>query len=233
MARYTSRGENTTTTGEEITASSTTMVEVHAGIASEDVLNWDAEGKGLLFDAKKGFKQLTDVELASLSAANKKRYNDAFAFHKTWRDSDDQVMASIVDVDLQLTSSPGEKLRVKHVPDGMEYRWARPEKVRTMQAKGWQFADASTETFIGATGNVHRIGVNGATELVLMLKSKSKVLADRKKRADENNRRAGALPSVVDGEARAVGMSNYVPESDKKKRLWKEVDTLGGSPGEE
>jgi hypothetical protein len=228
MARTRSSIDGANDASIESASNSAEMIIVEAGTKAEAVLQWDAEGHGLLFDGKQNFIQLPADVVAALSSINKTRYRHAVEYHKVWvKTADDGVFN--IKVDAQLTSKPKDKLHFK-VPKGMTGYWERPENVRSSIANGWAVADDKTESFLGLTGGAHRVGRVGQEELVLMVKDKKKNDAEHFAKAAENSRKAGVRNPVVTPEARQAGIMEYDESKDRSKRSWNELvstDSVG------
>ncbi len=228
MARTRSSIEGSSDTGIESANNNAEMLMVETGTKPASVLQWDAEGHGLLFDGKQNFVELPDDVVAALSSLNKTRYRHAVEFHKVWvKTADDGVFN--IKVDAQLTSKPKDKLHYK-APKGMVGYWERPENVRTSIAKGWAIADDKSESFLGMTGGAHRIGRVGQEELILMVRDKKINDAEHFAQAAENSRKAGIRSPVVSSEARQAGILDYDESKDRNKRSWNELvstDSVG------
>jgi len=188
----------------------------------ETIVQSDAKGMVLLFDTKRDFVQLPDAMVSRLSRDNALRYSHARDFHDVWAGDDELAVAAAISVDLQLVAKPTEKLQVD-TPDSLQHRWVRPENVRTRLAKNWSIAGERIKSFIGLTNGVHKIGYNGQTELVLMVKDKEQHLKGYSEQVAKNNKLAGTKSRITTPETRQAGLSDYDEGADRKDRAWNEV----------
>ncbi len=204
------------------------FVKADNHMSDADMIKLDAEGKSLVFEVGESFPEVSDEALRAMSADNRTRYSHAREIHALWSpEANDSIDG--IEVDLQLVSSPTDKLKVT-VPKGMKERWVRPENIRDREAKGWKIAGSESKSFIGATGGVHKIGRIGQDELVLMIRDKADFTAAQMKKAAENSKRAGfaAASRVVSGEAAQAGLQDYNESKDGQKRPWKDLAVDAG-----
>jgi len=196
------------------TAKSPAKVNVLPSMSQETVLDLDSKGTELYFGQKEDFLTLDETTIRSLSQQNRIRYSSARQFHDNWRGQADADFVEAFEVDREFVGSDMDKLYDIKVRDGLQFRWARPDKVGDYQAKGYKILGPDeAKTFLGAKGNRHEISHNGKTEMVLM--GTSKVLYDKAQadKVKKNNNRALAWKSSGVEQLRAGGGAGFVDES--------------------
>lgn len=231
MARPRNVGSTGDTT-KEILSKNPGMLAVTTSTPVEEMLRWDEEGGGLLFDSFEEFVALPPETVGKLGRTNRLRYVQALEIHKNARDdgpgSVEDKIAGSLQVDLQTVLTPTDKLAFE-VPKGFDGRWARPEMVRTYEARGWKLARGEAKSSVGAdkSDGLHKLGTNGQLELVLLVKPTKLVVETQKQRSIKNERLAGTVDKqgVVDAEARMAGLDEYDESRDGKKRPWKDLAT--------
>lgn len=225
------RGSNSSGTGDknvtETNASSKESVIVNASFSPVNVLELDAKGAILMFDGKDGFVELADEVVAQLSADNKRRYAFAREFHLTWRGSDQNRLSESISVDRQSTGTPLQKISTTG-KKGLRFRWCRPELVDARIGQGYRIANADdAKSYAGARNGVHRIGVQGRDELVLMAMPEQMYAERQIKKAEKNAKAAGAYRESFKQEAARTGLKPYDEATDKGDgRRWTEQQSL-------
>lgn len=178
------------------------FVDVSIDVSSEDVLQWDADGKRLRF--KTGideFKKLEPLEVRKLSEFGKLSYSLALKEYEENLDlvkAEEEELLSRIQVGVSMGSA-SQRLQVNGKQNGMAYAWIRPDMVDEYLApnKGWSIVKGGSERTLGnRTGHgPHVIGTKGSEELLLVRRSAAADRAESKAKRLRRQRELGHDPA--------------------------------------
>ena len=100
-------------------------------------------------------------------------------------------------------ASATERLAVHNQKPGMSYSWQPPDKIRQMSYEGYKVStDADLDTFGKSPSGVHRIGIQGNDEMILM--EVPTEIRDQRQRAIGEKSRQRAEAVEKQGEAAII-----------------------------
>lgn len=191
-------------------------IKVDVDTPLSDVLKWDKEGAILLFAVEGDrFKKLEEADFRKLGQTNRIRYEVAADMTEDLAEDeeDESVFLGItISEDMGRAIS---RLDVDGLPEGLEKRWERPDKLDDRLREGYKIVKSrGVKTLSNPTGkpSMHTITRNGATELILLAKPKE--LAEKKRAARVakwKERSEGVYDSAKD-DFRKGGIEGYREE---------------------
>jgi len=221
MAGKTKIGIEGSTLDGEKSATSREMVSISPDMEGTAVLELDSQGMKLLFDGQDSFIKLDDSIVGALSRDNKQRYLQAKDFHASWRGIESNEFAAQFTVPREGFGTPMQKLEAK-LPKGYRHRWVRPELVRQRMELGYKVVGDEGKSFVGSKNGVHKVGLLGHDELVLMAIPEADFSKRQVEKAVKNSKRAGMYKESFAQEAAKTGLAAFDESKDTKDRRWTE-----------
>lgn len=200
-------------------------VFVDNSFTPESVLVLDSRGTTLLFEQGEKFLLLGEDTIRAMSAANKQRYAVTKQFQDTLRQEEDEDFVKSFVVDREFVGSAGDKLDKLTLRDGIQQRWARPDRVNAYLEKGYKVLSKEDATsYLGAKGGHHEISKNGKTELVLMGIPKKLFDESQKKKIEKNKDLAMAWRQSGVEALSQNGGKGFVATDEDKNRSWNDLE---------
>ena len=185
-------------------------IDITIDTGAEDVVKLNNEGCDLFFNEEVGrFKELPEDIFRALRIDNKNRY----AVSKVLNDSAKKAatrspLSDRVKVSGRLASATA-RLEVEGKDPNKHYAWKRTDEEMDWERAGFKVAEGDNlRTLVSSPSGVHRVGMHGQDELILVETSNENADAIERQVVQRSKQRAS---SVEDEAAEAMARNYGVP----------------------
>lgn len=204
-------------------------VRVNIDTSFADMLEYDVDGKKLLFSDEPGeFVELPRKVLSELSRDNRQRY---YLARGDWEEKlATREIPELSELEIEgRFETATRRLEVGGKHPGKDYRWGRASRAKEYLSKGWLVAKGDRLATADSTpSGVHKVASKGVDELVLFEQSAERASERAQVKKERSRRLVEGQDQKAESEIASVNPSaTFDPKKNQQAKFSPPVDSEG------